>query len=149
VIRLLFISALSGCVWALIAHLLTGSMAGIEGAMAASPVIGVLVALAFRKVERRTVLKRAMVALTGLYLAVALFGLAMGITDVLRGPRRGPGWQRKPVETVAQAVIGCMWGVTWAGWVVFLAPLAYVNFMLVEPRSRGARAQEPTSSEVT
>jgi CBS-domain-containing membrane protein len=132
--RTILISALSGCVWAVIAHFLVGDMAGIEGAFAVSPVIGVIVGLATRGSRSRSIRGRALVSLLGLYLAVALFGLAVGITDVATNPNSGTGWHRNPGAVALQAVIGCVWGVTAAGWVVFLWPLAYGNVLLVEGR---------------
>jgi len=126
------LSALSGCVWAVIASFVGKDINGLEGGLYASPVIGVIVGLLFQGFSRHSPLGRAILSLLGFYLAVTLFGLAIGITDFATGLQSGPGWSRKPVETVLQAIIGSLWGVTFLGWVLLLWPLAYLNFLIVE-----------------
>jgi hypothetical protein len=137
VARIVVLSALSGCVWALIASFLARSLPGIRVALLLSPLIGVVVGLAFRNVPRRGFVGRALVSLIGFYLAVVIFGLVIGIADAMTGPASGPGWRRDPFAVVLQGIIGTLWGVTFTGWILFLWPLAYLNFMLVEPPRGG------------
>jgi hypothetical protein len=135
-LRLLLLSGGSGVAWALLARALVRGTAGpgIFGAVLASPAIGVLVGLSLQGFRSRSLPVRVLMAVFGLYLGAALFGLALGIDDLLVGPNSGPGWRRDPAGVLLQAVLGMLWGVTFSGWVLLLAPLSYLNLWLVEPR---------------
>jgi len=135
--RTILVSALSGCAWGAIARFLARGVPGVEGAVLASPLIGVLVGITIRGLRYRYALRRGFVALLALYLGVALFGLAVGISDLASNPNSGPGWHRNQGAVLLQGIIGCVWGVTFAGWVLVLWPLAYGNVLLLEKRPTG------------
>ena len=126
--RVLVASALSGCVWGAIAWLLArGPMGPVAwGGILASPLIGIVIGRLGLPARRARPWVRALLALATLYAAVVLFGVAAGIGDALR-PIQG----RDSLEVVAQAVLGCLWGVTFTGYFLVLWPLAVWNHGLV------------------
>ena len=69
----------------------------------------------------------AFASLVGLYVAVSLFGLAVGVYDLATGDIE----HRIASAVVIQAVLGVLWGVTFTGYVVILWPLAYLNHILL------------------
>jgi len=56
-----------------------------------------------------------------------IFGLGMGLYDLLTGANPGKGSHRIPSAVVIQAVIGTLWGLTFTGYFVVLWPLSYMN----------------------
>ncbi len=123
------LSALSGCAWAGIAYLIGRTALGpiLVGGLLASPLIGLVVGRLYRPAYALSTRGRALAALVTFYIAVALFGLAVGLYDAFA--LAVPG--RIPSAVVIQAVIGMLWGVTFTGYVVVLWPLAYLNHWLV------------------
>ena len=77
--------------------------------------------------DRRPGWLRALHALAALYLAAALFGLAVGVADLVL--LDAPG--RRPIAVVLQSVQGVLWGLTFTGYVLLLGPLSYANHALV------------------
>lgn len=122
------LSILSGCAWGGIAYLLGRGAMGpvILGGVLASPLIGLLVGWALRRVNVRSKGGLVFLSLVSLYSAAALFGVATGVYDWLTGAER-----RIPLELVFESVIGIWWGLTFMGYVVVLWPLAYLNHWLL------------------
>jgi hypothetical protein len=123
------LSALSGCAWAGIAYVIGHEMLGraLVGGILAAPVIGILVGRLYRPAYRLSLGGRAIATIVTFYIAIALFGLAVGLYDAYARPVPG----RIPSAVVSQDVIGTVWGVTWMGYVVVLWPLAHFNHWLV------------------
>jgi hypothetical protein len=117
------LSVVSGCVWGGIAWWLGHDAFGraIWGGVIASPLIGLLMGLTSRRFQGQSTLGRAGRALIGLYVAAMLFGLAVGVFDLLTGENR------IALEVILQSVIAVLWGLTLMGYFVLLWPLAYLN----------------------
>jgi hypothetical protein len=135
--RYYWLSLLSGCVWAAIALILASGAFGelIVGGLIAAPFIGLLVGLLYRPAYRLPKAAQAFGALLTLYLAVALFGLAVGAFDALWRDipdRTGTG------EVILQAMLAALWGVTFSGYVLLLWPLSFFNHRLLDNRGRAA-----------
>ena len=129
-------STLSGVLWGAIAYALGSSWLGpgLPGALVAAPVVGLTVGLAFAWIHRVSRGWRVLAALLSLYCGATLFGLAVGVADLLRSG----GASRMPVETVLQAVPAVLWGLTFTGYVLFLWPLAYWNHAVLGRLAGGA-----------
>lgn len=123
------LSVLSGCVWAGIALLLSFGAYGwlITGGIIAAPFIGLLIGILYRPAYKFSTFVQILGSLFTLYLAAALFGLAVGAGDWL--------WRDIPNrmldEVVLQAMLATLFGVTFTGYVVLLWPLAFLNHWLL------------------
>ena len=126
-------SLASGCVWGGIAYLLARGALDrlVWGGIVVSPFIGLVVGRVAPWLRPSSwlgsKLGRAFASLVGLYLAVSLFGLAVGVYDLATGDIE----HRITSAVVIQAVLGVLWGVTFTGYVVILWPLAYLNHILL------------------
>lgn len=127
--RLLELSLVSGVVWGLIGLALgwTHLPAIVWGGVLAAPLIGLCVGLAVPGFERWSGWGRALHALLALYVAAALFGLGVGLWDLLARDISG----RRPGAVVLQGVYGVLWGTTFTGYVLLLWPLSYANHALI------------------
>jgi hypothetical protein len=127
--RLVLLSLASGVVWGAIALGLGYSwmQQRVWGGVLVAPLIGLAVGIAARGFDRRPGWLRALHALAALYLAAALFGLAVGVADLVL--LDAPG--RRPIAVVLQSVQGVLWGLTFTGYVLLLGPLSYANHALV------------------
>lgn len=126
--RYVVLSAISGCIWAVIAYFLGSQGMGsiIAGGLLASPLIGIGVSLIYRSAYCRSAVARVGMSLVTLYVATALFGMAAGLYDAMRPiPNRLLG------EVVLQSVMATLWGVTFTGFFLFLWPLSFVNHWLI------------------
>ena len=130
-----WLSVLSGCVWAVIAYVLSFGAFGsiIVGGLIASPFIGLLVGMLYRPAYKLPKVDQFFLSLVTLYLAAAVFGLAVGFYDAY--------WRAIPnrmsSEVILQAVISAVMGITFTGLVLLLWPLAFLNHRLL---SRAHRA---------
>jgi hypothetical protein len=130
------LSLLSGCAWAGIAFLLASGAFGeiVTGGLVAAPLIGLVVGFLYRPAYRLPKPAQALGALLTLYLAVALFGLAVGAFDAF--------WRDIPDRitsaVILQAMWAALWGVTFTGYVLLLWPLAVFNHRLLDNRGRAA-----------
>ena len=121
-------SLASGALWGALAYALGARAIGssIVGGVMCSPIIGLVIGLVFRSVHRMRTGPAAFAALLSLYLGAALFGFAVGCTDLSRGVHG-----RFPIEVVFQAVVALVWGTTITGYVLVLWPLAFQNHRLL------------------
>jgi hypothetical protein len=117
------LSIASGGVWGGIAWWLGHDAFGrvIWGGVIASPLIGLFMGWASKRYQRDSTLARVGASLVGLYVAATLFGLAVGVFDLLIGENR------IVLEVILQSVIAVLWGLTLMGYFVILWPLAYLN----------------------
>jgi hypothetical protein len=121
------LGALSGCAWGVIALVLGyphfGAMTW-SGVLLA-PFIGMLIGELSHPMGGRSRTERILVALFDLYLAAALFGLAVGFTGLAldqQAALKGPGILLAPVLAVCVGVTVYIW---------FLWPLAFLNHELL------------------
>jgi len=133
---LLPLSLASGGVWGLIALGLGWSWLHqrVWGGVLLAPLIGLGVGLAARGFSRLPGWGRALHALVALYVAAALFGLGVGLWDLLVLDIPG----RRPGAVVLQAIYGVLWGTTFTGYVVLLWPLSIANHALLARATRRA-----------
>ena len=124
-----WMSALSGCVWALLAYALILDAMGslIWGGVIASPLIGLLIGLLYRPAYKFSKVGQVFSSLITLYIAVTLFGLAMGIYDAYGHSIPN----RIHSEVILETVLATLWGVTFLGYFLFLWPLSYFNHRLL------------------
>ncbi len=125
--RYYLLCALSGCLWAGVAWLIGHEMGRfLWGGVLASPIIGLIVGAVTLPTYRLSTWKRVWIMLLTLYVAAALFGLAIASYDLMFGdPSRGR------MEGVLQTVLAVLWGITFTGYFVILWPLAYWNHKVV------------------
>jgi hypothetical protein len=127
------LSVLSGVAWGAIAYVLgRPSIPDLIGpAVLTSPVIGLVIGIAFRWIHRLSWKGRIVVSLISLYAAAGLFGLAVGLADLARDIPNPPGASLIPSAVLLQGVLGVWWGLTFSGYVLMLWPLAYLNHHLL------------------
>jgi hypothetical protein len=119
----------SGCVWAVIAYALSSWAvnSAITGGLLASPFIGLVVGRLLRPAYKFRKMWQVLLSLLALYVAAALFGLAVGLYDAF--------WldipNRTAAEVVLQAVVAYVWGLTFLLYFVALWPLAFLNHRLL------------------
>ena len=127
--RFLLLAFASGFSWALIAYILSFGAFGnsIVGGLAVSPWIGLLVAVLYRPIYKFPRWVQALLSVCSLYVAVTLFGVAVGVYDAMR-----PIPNRESAEVIGQMVIVAVLGVTITGLVLILWPLAFLNHQLLK-----------------
>lgn len=122
---------LAGLGWAAVAYLFGARSFGaaIRGGLLAAPLIGLGVGwLTQHGFENATGSRRGVVALISLYLGASLFGLAIGVGQVLALGRT----DRASLEVLVEPLLGVLWGITFTGFLLFLWPLSYGTHLLLE-----------------
>ncbi|MGE0160745.1 MAG: hypothetical protein AB7T31_15175 [Gemmatimonadales bacterium] len=118
--------ALLGTCWGLLAALLGGRALGspILYGVFASPLIGFVVGrLLQARFARASAAYRALIAFTSLYLGAALFGLAIGLGELVDGSRAAGA------EVVWQGIAAVLYGTSL--FLIALWPLAYLTHVLL------------------
>jgi hypothetical protein len=118
--------ALLGTCWGLLAALLGGRALGqpILYGVFASPLIGLVVGRALHpRFVRAAGVYRALIAFASLYMGAVLFGLAVGVGELVR--RRGV----EELEVLWQGVASVLYGTSL--FVIALWPLAYLSHALL------------------
>lgn len=126
--RYLLLAAVSGLAWGAIGGGLAAWAAprAFWGGVLASPVIGVIVAVVFRRGAEVSRGPQICLSLLSLYCAATLFGLAIGLYDwLVFGVSR-----RAPLDVVGQSVLATLWGLSF-GYFLLLWPLAFLNHHLL------------------
>ena len=138
------LSLAAGAVWGGIAVLFAPQWPTtrlmFQQAALVAPVIGLIIGVAFRWIHRVSPVGRVFASLLSLYIAAALFGLAVGVADALRNSPSAGG--RNLTEVILQSVPATLWGLTFTGLVLLLWPLAYLTHSLVG-RAAGAAGLPP------
>ena len=135
------LSVASGVFWAAVAVVLGRPMGRLTwGGVILAPFIGLGAGFASAWFPSESRVRRAVFSLASLYLATAVFGLGMGVYDLLTGQNSGTGW-RIPSAVVLQAAMAALWGLTFTGYVIVLWPLSYANHLML---SRAWAQREPT-----
>jgi hypothetical protein len=141
------LSALSGVVWGIVGYWLVRDthMAGAAAAgLAASPLIGLLIGVMALRTKPAGIVRRGLLALADLYVAVGLFAVVVAAWQVTAGwdglqlPLRFSGRGSAFVGSVGAALVGF----TASGWVFWLWPASVVNHMLIWAQSNAARVGE-------
>jgi len=132
------VSALSGLLWGILGALLTYRSAGPHSVYAAiaGPGIGLAIYFLSRWMYSRGKLSLVLWTVVSTYIAVALFGLALGVADAFR-PIERTTW-----GVIVQSVLACVWGLTFlpAFWLLF--PLSGGNHLLIRWLERRRRAAD-------
>ncbi|HEY9282971.1 MAG TPA: hypothetical protein VIP46_05920 [Pyrinomonadaceae bacterium] len=123
------LAVVSGCLWGVAAYFLSLKVfdSSIVGGMLASPFIGLAVGRLLRPTYRFKRKWQALLSLPALYLAAALFGLAVGAYEAfwVREFNRPAG------EVIFETVLAWLWGLTFLFYFVALWPLAFLNHRLL------------------
>ena len=130
--RVIVASMASGLLWAAIAMVLLRPMSPETwGGVIAAPFIGLGAGVASALFPTEGRVRRALFSLVSLYVAVAMFGLGIGIFDLVAGQNIGDGWRRIPSAVVLEGALATLWGLTFTGYVIVLWPLSYANHSLL------------------
>ena len=123
------LSCLSGLAWGLLVWqvIFEGLAPALPGGVIASPFIGLGIGMATKRWYRLPVWLQIGSAVVSLYVATVLFGLAVGVYDVLVIDLP----DRIPFAVILQDVLGFLWGLTFTGFLFVLGPLAYLNHWLM------------------
>lgn len=131
-IRLLLVGSVSGALWGTAGYWIASDTSARDVAwigLLVSPVIGIVISFLAAGFEPDTLMGQIGFAFLGLYLAVALFGMALEVADVrsltLDVPRR-----------LMSAAVGAMVAITVYGAVLILWPLSIVNHLVIWSRPR-------------
>ena len=140
-------SAIWGIIWAGVAIVVVMALGGpgasldrigwaYRGGVLAAPFIGIAVGFSSGVFHRSRLPGRAAVSIITLYGAAFLFVLAAQFLAFIAGEIR----QASAASVVLNSWNAAIIGLTWTGFVVVLAPLAYVNHLVV---SRGGFLTPP------
>jgi hypothetical protein len=126
--RYVVLALIAGALWGAIGLAFTGQMLGASAwaGVLVAPFVGLAVAVVFRGFRDRPPGARIALSLVSLYFAAGLFALAAGIVDAAH-----PISHRNSGGVVIQAVMGVWWGITFAGYLPLLWPLAYFTHSLL------------------
>jgi hypothetical protein len=127
--RYMLLAVTSGCLWAAFAWLVGHELMPITiwGGLLCSPIIALGVAFAYWPLRSAPPSARAVAALVTLYLAVAMFGAAVGLYDAF--VRDGVGRLRGAVAL--QSVLATLWWLTFSGAVLVLWPVSMLNHWIL------------------
>jgi len=106
----------------------------VLGGMLASPLIGLLIGFIFLPAYKLPKFVQFALSLITLYLAVAMFGVAVGLYDASRNIPN-----RIATAVILQSIIAAVMGVTFTGYMLVLWPLAFLNHRLLRRAYVGAR----------
>jgi len=123
------LSCVSGVVWGCFASVIAFDAVPrtIWGGLVMSPVIGLLIGMAMKHWSQLATSLRITATLLSLYVAAALFGLAVGIFDWLAIDIPN----RIAYAVVVQSVLTFLWGITFTGYLFVLWLLAYLNHWML------------------
>jgi len=133
--RTVWSALLAGAIWGVVGLALAGRALGapVWGGVIVAPLIGLVIAFAFRGFRERPPGMRVALALVSVYVASGLFALAAGVADAVR-PMPG----RIAHAVVIQTVLGVWWGITFTGLLPMLWPLAYLTHSLLGRTEAGS-----------
>jgi heme/copper-type cytochrome/quinol oxidase subunit 3 len=145
-LRLMLLASLSGIVWGVVGHVLVGDTNMAGGALAGlivSPVIGLLIGLLAIRANPAGVVRQVLFALVGLYIAVALFAMTVGLWHVTVGWNMAPEVMRRSnrASALLNSILTALLGFTFSGWVVLLWPASVANHMLIWSQLRRSSVQ--------
>ena len=113
--------------------------------LAASPAIGVAIGWLAVRTQHFATAARVFMSLANLYVATTLFGLAVGIGDMLLGSTVGgspPTQWAHALMTIVSPAFGFPLLLTVGGYVLVLWPLSYANHLLIWRLRDDMRAAE-------
>ena len=133
----LMASAVSGLIWGIIGSTLfwmsSGGLHPIY--FCAAPfgiLVGVLVYFLFKWSYTKSIFWIFPIAIFSTYIAVAIFGLGLGILDLVRNPNR------ITYAVILQASIACLWGITFIPIYWSLFGLSFLNHLVIRSFTRQA-----------
>ena len=112
----------------------------IWGGVILAPFIGFAAGFASALFPAQGRIRKALFSLVSLYVAAAMFGLGMGVYDLVTGQNSGDGWRRIPTAVVLQAAMATLGGLTFTGYFLMLWPLSYANHSML---SRVWKQEDP------
>ena len=141
----LVVSAFSGAVWGILGFWLvrdTNMAGGAAVGLVAAPVIGLLIGAMALRTQPAGAVRRALLALAHLYVAVGLFAVAVAAWQVTMGLDSLPIALRTGDRASAfvASVAAALLGLTSSGWVLWLWPVSIVNHTLIWARSNASQA---------
>ena len=128
---IVIVGLVSGACWGLMAWTLGNAVAGgkphyFRGGLLGSPLIGLAAAFLSSRFPSHFP-GRVAFALVSLYASAALFGLSIGVFNLL--------FDRTSVKTIEgllfEPVMAVLWGLTFMGFFIVFWPLAFANHLLV------------------
>lgn len=122
---------IAGFLWGALAIFLVGRSFGGSSwtGFFLSPLVGLTVgSILQRPFESRNGPGRSVISLLSLYLGGTLFAIAIAAAQTAR-------FERAPLESAGEAVLGVWWGITLTGFLLFLWPLAYFTHWVLEWRA--------------
>ena len=137
------LAAIAGAAWGALASVIAAGAFGstVWGGLMVSPLIGLVIAWLSRPMVHWKLSFRILGSLVILYLAAVLFGVGIGLADLLvvQSPNR-ISW-----AVVVQSANAVLWGLTVLGWFVLLWPLSLATHWLLAKWS-GPRAKQRLAS---
>jgi hypothetical protein len=145
-LRPMLLSSVSGIAWGVVGFLLVRdtNMAGAAWAgLMVSPTIGLLIGFLAIRANPVGVVRRIFVALVGLYVAVGLFAMTVGLWHVTVGWNMAPVLMQRSnrVWALLSSVVTALLGFTLTGWALLLWPAAVANHMLIWSQLRRPNEQ--------
>ena len=137
-------SIISGLMWGIIGSLATQSSLGPFSWLAAplGMIIGLFVYRLSRRFYSRSIWMLIPVSLISTFLAVALFGLCIGLIDLSRAiPNRIP-W-----AVVFQAMNACLWGLIFIPVYWLLFPLSFANHTLIRHLTLRSKSEQDSGGQ--
>jgi hypothetical protein len=145
-LRLMLVASFSGIAWGVAGYLLvrdTNMASGAWAGLMVSPMIGLLIGVLAVRTNPAGILRQAVFALVGLYIAVAMFAATVGLWHVTVGWNLAPSLTRGSNRPWAllTSVLSALMLFTVSGWVLLLWPVSLVNHRLIwsELRRRNVR----------
>jgi len=131
--RIIVLSAVSGVFWGVVAMVLGRPLERlIWGGVVLAPLIGLGAGFASALFPSEGRIRKAMFSIVSLYTTAAIFGLGVGVYDLLTSQG-----SRIPSTVVIQAVMATLWGLTFTGYFIVLWPLSYMNHTMLSRAWKG------------
>lgn len=136
----LLVSLISGVLWGILGSFVTYNLFGPFSWWAAPSgiLIGYLVYRLSQPFYTKSIWVLIPVAILSTFVAVALFGLSLGLADLARGVPNNIAW-----AVIVQGMLACLGGLVFVPFLWLLFPLSFGNHVLIRFLSRRAQASLP------
>lgn len=124
----LIVALISGVLWGLLGSYVTHSIYGSLSWVAApsGALIGYVVYRLCQRFYAKPIWALVPVAILSTFLAMALFGLTLGLVDLARGIPNRVAW-----AVIVQGMGVCLWGLLFMPFLWLLFPLSFGNHALI------------------